>query len=80
MTLDEFPSISISNREALNELGPMGTCSCYYCLRYSFIGEISQWVGDMALCPACNIDAVLPGEVDRELLSEGRKRWFGDNG
>lgn len=53
-----------------------GQCGCYYCLA-TFSGcAIVEWTddGQTALCPRCNIDSVLPGVTDAQLL-EAAHAW-----
>jgi len=61
-------------------------CACFYCLKTFQKDEIVQWVdnnGQTALCPYCNIDAVLgdyiPFELTDEFLKEMNVRWFTTN-
>lgn len=56
-------------------------CGCFFCGARFQPEAISEWTddGDTALCPQCNIDAVLPDSVcrtDAEMLSAMHRRWF----
>ena len=62
-------------------------CGCFYCEAMFASAEIVEWVygsaefpdGDTALCPRCDINAVLPSavmDVTPELLSEMRHWVF----
>lgn len=54
-------------------------CSCYHCLEVFDPSEIQAWAdlqSDTAICPYCDIDAVLPMEFSEDKLREFRKYWF----
>jgi len=63
------------------------TCGCFYCENLFISSEIEQWYkedehsmgGETAICPKCNIDAVLSDKYpifDKKFLSVMRKYWF----
>lgn len=50
-------------------------CGCYYCLEIYSPTEIREWAdrGRTAICPRCEIDAVLPGskvDLAKEFLEK----------
>ena len=57
-------------------------CYCFYCKSCIGRDEIKTFVdnGETALCPKCDIDAIIPdsiGEaVDEEIISEMNEYWF----
>jgi hypothetical protein len=57
--------------------------SCYYCLRTFDPTAIEKWTdeGETACCPHCEVDAVLPGRIERAELRALHAHWFsGDAG
>lgn len=61
-----------------DQIGSDTPCGCYFCLA-TFIGnDIERWAdgGKTALCPSCNIDAVVPEMVDLAELQGACERWF----
>ena len=59
-------------------------CGCFYCIKTYSPKEIKEWVDDdnTALCPHCEIDAVLPEHpsytLNKEFLKEMSHHWFSD--
>jgi len=65
-------------------------CGCFYCLKTFPPSEIVEWIeeskdgprghGKTAVCPNCDIDAVLPEselyEISTELLEAMNQEWF----
>lgn len=53
-------------------------CGCYFCLHVFDGGDVTDWAdgGKTALCPRCDIDAVMPGVTDQETLEAAHERWF----
>ena len=62
-------------------------CACFYCLDRFFSYEITQWtddnedgIGQTAICPYCNVDAVFGEEsgypLDFEFLKRMQQYWF----
>lgn len=65
-------------------------CGCFHCLSVFSPSEIAEWIeepedcprgpGKTALCPRCDIDAVLPEsefyEITPELLKAMYQEWF----
>ena len=68
----QAPVDSMKNRKHLT-----GMCSCYHCLAEFNISEISEWTDghQTAICPKCNVDAVLP-ICDIEMLKRIQEHWF----
>ena len=59
-------------------------CGCFCCLSTFQPKKIETWIDDetMALCPFCEIDAVIGDAsgypITKEFLSEMCEAWFGD--
>lgn len=61
-------------------------CGCFYCLAMFPPTEITEWidvsegVGQTALCPKCSIDSVIGSKsgcsIDLKFLSQMQKHWF----
>ncbi|MBE6683509.1 MAG: cytoplasmic protein [Ruminococcaceae bacterium] len=57
-------------------------CGCFYCLEIFKPNEITQWIDSdsTALCPYCNIDAVIGNSsgypITKEFLKEMKRHWF----
>jgi len=65
-------------------------CGCFYCISMFPSSEIKEWIeeprdcprgsGKTAVCPKCDIDAVLPDtlevELTEKLLREMQKEYF----
>jgi len=57
-------------------------CYCFYCKSSMKSDEIKTYIdnGETALCPKCDIDAIIPdsiGEtVDEEIISQMNEYWF----
>ena len=63
---------------------------CFHCLSNFPPSEITEWIderedcprgpGKTAMCPKCDIDAVLPEsknyEITKELLEQMNREWF----
>jgi len=75
---------SIEHRE---ELLASESCGCFYCRRIFKPSEIREWiditdgVGQTAMCPYCGIDSVLGSAsgfpITIEFLARMRRFWFG---
>lgn len=75
MEIERVHLLSSNNREAIQA----GThVSCYYCKKVSPASDVARWTdnGNTALCPKCEIDAVIPGEFDAPTLEALNLRWF----
>lgn len=79
---DKAYSHSICNKE---ELKKSKTCGCFYCSRIYKVSEIKEWIeeksgAETALCPYCDIDAVIAEsdeyELTKELLDYMYSIWF----
>ncbi len=75
LTVEMFPDLSMHNRENLRIVPH---ASCYQCIRLVNTKDITDWTDDgtTALCPNCDIDSLIAGVVDRDLLKQGNVRWF----
>ena len=56
-------------------------CGCFYCQHVFSPNDIKIFLTEehgsqTALCPNCNIDAVLPGITSPEILKEMNERYF----
>ena len=57
-------------------------CGCYFCLKIFNPTEIKEWTdeGETALCPFCEVDAILANEADckisKEFLQTLHDYWF----
>lgn len=72
------------------EIQRSSICGCFYCLKTFAPTEINSWVEDRrvidgavgrtAICPNCNVDAVIGSEsqypITRDFLVAMRKHWF----
>jgi len=76
MEVKQAATLSFKNREALEQ---SNFCSCYHCSAKFDVKEIKEWTdGDVtAICPKCNIDAVIPGSIPDQTLKQMREYWFG---
>ena len=70
-----------------DEIVNSNICGCFSCEKLFFSIEIEQWYkedrhstgGETAICPKCNIDAVLSDKYpifDKKFLSAMKKYWF----
>lgn len=84
MDFSELHKHSDHNR---TELEDSEVCGCFYCLRIFDPKEIVEWIdrsgaempNDTALCPHCDIDAVIGDVVAMptySLLESMHIRWF----
>ena len=69
---------SMNNRGALLD---SKECGCFFCLKIFNPAQITSWLNDeTALCPYCNVDAVIPEscdyELDDSLLLAMKEYWF----
>jgi NAD-dependent SIR2 family protein deacetylase len=75
--LKNAPHIAFKNRLSLT-----GKCACYHCLKVFESQEISVWTdkGETALCPYCQVDAVIPESptynLSKETLTKLNEYWF----
>lgn len=57
-------------------------CGCYHCCELFKSTEVKNYTDDgkTALCPKCNIDAVLGDkngfDINKEFLIKAKKYWF----
>ena len=73
--VDAAHKLSMHNRQAIIE---DGHASCFFCIRTCALGDITNWTdeGTTALCPHCDIDALLPGIYSTDDLKSMCERWF----
>ncbi len=79
--------LSFENEELVKR---SNICGCFYCGKIFKSTEVTDWCNDAnartAICPYCCIDSVLQESLDgsyelnKELLFEMNKRWFGGHG
>lgn len=74
------PRVAMHNK---SELEKVNECACYHCLRIFNPKEIIEYTdrnSDTAVCPHCDVDAILPvysdDDKDLETLSKIHKYWF----
>lgn len=70
-----YPSMSFKNAD---RLACETMCSCYHCLQRFDTKQLTEWIDDgyTALCPHCNIDAIVPGKINKSLLSRAYEKYF----
>ena len=75
MNIEDAPEESQYNHTAIQD---DTVCGCYFCIMVFTGGSIVSWSdeGTTALCPRCEVDAVLPGVNDTDVLIQANKRWF----
>lgn len=69
---------SMNNRGALLD---SRECGCFFCLKIYKPDQIKKWFHEeTALCPYCNVDAVIPESYDYDLndslLLAMKEYWF----
>jgi len=71
----EASVLSLHNRPEIKE---GVSCVCYFCMQVFDGGEIKDWADDddTALCPHCNIDAIVPNEADVKYLRHAHLESF----
>jgi hypothetical protein len=77
--MKEAAKDAMKNRYAIEE---SEVCSCYHCCKTFSKLDITKWTdqGETAICPFCNVDAVLTQVHDyQEPLEEIQSHWFGIN-
>ena len=70
--------MSIQNRKAVES---SEVCGCFCCITEFPSVDVNEWTDDdqTAICPACDIDSVLPGcivTINEKLLEQMCERWF----
>lgn len=67
--------LAMRNRASL---ATAARCGCYFCLEVYTPAEITEYTDgeETALCPRCNVDAVVAGVEDKKWLAEAKKIWF----
>lgn len=66
-----------NNRVLLKE---SNLCGCFYCQSLFNYDKITDWIGDTALCPLCDIDSIIPTGKNYsfpvDILQGMYDRWF----
>jgi len=66
-----------NNREAI---GRSSMCGCFYCLNIFPATEVGHYWGERAVCPYCEVDAVIGDAsgypITPEFLAEMYEVWF----
>ncbi|GHF30958.1 hypothetical protein GCM10017044_27960 [Kordiimonas sediminis] len=85
--LKQVHSTSFGNKTSIEK---SHVAACFHCEAVFPASEVERWVEEnephqpTALCPQCNIDAVIAdadvSQISKELLHRMRLRWFGLNG
>lgn len=77
INVDTFHKSSFKNRSILES---SERCGCFFCFESFYLKEVEEWTddGQTALCPKCDIDAVLPddGTLTLNDLIAMHHRWF----
>lgn len=73
--LEQTHKLSMHNRSAI---GDAEHASCFFCIRVFPSSAVTEWTdnGTTALCPNCEVDALLPGKHSTEDLAAMCERWF----
>lgn len=75
--IKKFPKLSFKNKEQLQKIE---NACCYFCQKDVIVKDIKEWTddGETAICPHCNVDAVVPmSNPGCETLLEVKTYWFG---
>ncbi len=79
MDIRKMAKFAMHNKEQL--IGAEN-CGCYHCMTLFQPKEIKEWTdnGTTAICPNCNVDAVLADgpdlQMDKDVLMKINKYWF----
>ena len=77
--LERLHAYSTNNRSLI---AVSNKCYCFYCKQSMYRGEIERYLddGQTALCPKCQIDAIIPDSidetVDENIIAEMNEYWF----
>jgi hypothetical protein len=73
----EWHQKSLANKELLRDAGD--NCGCFGCCKTLSFSDITEYVsdkgGETALCPYCEMDAVIPSN-DEVLLNKMFDEWM----
>jgi hypothetical protein len=60
------------------EIKKSSKCGCFFCISVQDSKDVVEFCddGDTGLCPRCDIDSLLPGVTDLELLGDMHEKWF----
>jgi hypothetical protein len=75
MNVEDAPKASMNNRAAVEAAS---VSCCYFCFTTLRPSQVQAWTdaGRTALCPHCQVDAVLPGYHSLAQLEALHERWF----
>jgi len=80
MTEEELEKLHIFSSSHKKDLKNSETASCFYCLSTFPVDGIEDFTdkGKTAICPVCDIDAVIPGNknITKEQLKELQQHYF----
>ena len=73
--IDQAPKLAINNRK---EVMASLMASCYFCCKIINTSEIKSFTdkGNTILCPFCNCDTVIAGEVPERDLRQIKDYWI----
>ena len=77
--LERLHAYSVNNRRLIDV---SNRCYCFYCKQSMYRGEIERYIdnGQTAICPRCQIDAIIPDSieeaVDENIIAEMHEYWF----
>ena len=77
--LERLHAYSANNRSLIAD---SNKCYCFYCKQSMYRGEVEEYIdnGQTALCPRCQIDAIIPDSieesVDENIIAEMNEYWF----
>jgi hypothetical protein len=78
--LEKLHTYASNNRFLISQAT---TCYCFYCKKKFDAKDVKEFIGehsDTALCPLCEIDAVLPDSIEENIdditIYEMNKYWF----
>jgi hypothetical protein len=75
MPLEDCIKLSFKNKE---EIAKNSEASCYHCIFTFDSASIRSWCdkGLTPICPLCDIDAVVPGRRDTDVLTKWNQASF----
>ncbi len=75
MNVEMATKLSFYNRHSIQRAEK---CGCYFCIRVFDSKEVVEWRdnGNTAVCPNCEVDAVLPNVTDEKFLIQAAERFF----
>jgi hypothetical protein len=75
LTPEVLAGMTLRNRVAITEAGFAG---CFFCFGFFGAKEVKEFddKGETAICPRCDVDALVPGIVDMGAMMRAHERWF----